>query len=184
MARDASWNIAKQREERLSFYRVCDNYVRFYLKYIEPFKNRILAGRVTSLPQGWKSMMGLQFENLVCNNVDSLLRVLAIPPDDMILSGPYFQTAGARRQGCQIDYLIQTKHRVLYVCEIKFSEREVPYSVVKEIKEKSKRLKVPKGFSIRHVLIHINGVSEHIEHDETVSYIINFGAFLEPNNDN
>ncbi|MBS0654501.1 MAG: AAA family ATPase [Verrucomicrobia bacterium] len=178
LARDAGWNIANSREERPSHYRVCDNYVRFYLKYIEPFKNRILAGRVTSLPQGWKSIMGLQFENLVYNNADSLLRALAIAPDEVIWSGPYIQMPGARRQGCQIDYLIQTKHRVLYVCEIKFSDREVPYSVVKEIKAKSKRLKVPKGFSIRHVLIHVNGVSEQVEQDENISNIVNFGEFL------
>ena len=49
---------------------------------------------------------------------------------------------------------------------------------LKEIKEKSKRLKVPKGFSVRYVLIHVNGVSEHIEQDECISNIVNFGKFL------
>lgn len=180
LARDTGWNIGHFREERPSHYRVCDNYVRFFLKYIEPYKNRILSGRITSLPQGWKSIMGLQFENLVCNNADSLLRALAIAPDDVVWSGPYIQIPGTRRQGCQIDYLIHTKHRVLYVCEIKFSDREIPFSVAKEINEKSKRLKVPKGFSIRFVLIHVNGISEQIEQEESISNIINFGEFLLP----
>ena len=122
--------------------------------------------------------MGLQFENLVCNNVDSLLSALELTPDEVVWSGPYFQKPGARQEGCQIDYLIQTKHRVLYICEIKFSDREVPYTVLKEIIEKSRRLKRPKGFSIRHVLIHVNGVSEGLEQDEFISNIVNFGEFL------
>jgi hypothetical protein len=178
LAKDVSWNIGKEREVRLSHYRVCDNYIRFYLKYIEPFENRILANRVKTLPKGWKSMMDLQFENLVCNNVDSLLSSLELEPDEVIWSGPYFQRPSARQEGCQIDYLIQTKHRVLYICEIKFSDREVPYSVLEEMEEKSRRLKKPKGFSIRHVLIHVNGVSESLEQDEFISNIVNFGELL------
>ncbi len=31
-------------------------------------------------------MMGLQFENLVCNNVDSLLSSLGLSPDEVIWS--------------------------------------------------------------------------------------------------
>ncbi len=75
--------------------------------------------------------MGLQFENLVCNNATSLCRTLGLSEDEVVWSGPYFQAPAARRKGCQIDYLIQSKYRVLYICEVKFSEREVPYSVIK-----------------------------------------------------
>lgn len=178
LTKDVSWNIQEIREERLSHYRVCDNYIRFYLKYIEPFKSRILAGRVTTLPRGWKSIMGLQFENLVCNNADALFKVLSICPDEVLFAGPFIQIAGERKLGCQIDYLIQTKQSTLYLCEVKFSEKEVPYSVVKEMMEKSSRLKTPKGFSKRHVLIHVNGVSEKIEECELISNIVNFGELL------
>lgn len=178
ISRDHVWNISKEREERLGYYRICDNYVRFYLKYVEPYKGRIQTDKMKILPRGWKSIMGLQFENLVCNNVASLCQALGLSEDEVVWSGPYFQVPTARRKGCQIDYLIQSKHRVLYICEVKFSEREVPYSVIKEVAEKSNRLKVSRGFSLRHVLIHVNGVSEKLEYDEFFSNIIDFREFL------
>lgn len=178
LCRDMSWNIFNEREERLGYYRVCDNYVRFYLKYIEPYKSRILTGKVTTLPRGWKSILGLQFENLVCNNEASLFRSLDLAPDDVIWSGPYLQMAALRRQGCQVDYLIQTKHRVLYLCEVKFSDSQIPYGVLKEVEEKSKRIKIPKGFSLRCVLICVNGVVDRIEHSDFFSNIIDFSTFL------
>lgn len=179
LSRDCRWNIAKGCEERLGHYRICDNYVRFYLKFIEPYKGRILTKSVNILPRGWKSILGLQFENLVCNNGETLFRALSLVPDDVIWSGPYWQASGSRREGCQIDYLIQTKHRVLYICEVKFSEREIPYAIIKEVEEKVKRLEIPKGFSCRCVLIHVNGVSERIMDEEFFSNVIDFGLFLE-----
>lgn len=180
LARDRAWNISREREERLGYYRICDNYVRFYLKYVEPYKERIQTEKMKTLPRGWKSIMGLQFENLVCNNANSLFQALGLVSDEVVWAGPYFQTASTRRKGCQIDYLIQSKHRVLYLCEVKFSERDVPYSVVKDVTEKSKRLKIARGFSLRHVLIHVNGVSERIEYDEFFSSVIDFREFLKP----
>lgn len=178
LSRNTLWNIETSREERLGYYRVCDNYVRFYLKYIEPYKERILTKKVKNLPRGWSSILGVQFENLVCNNEEALFRALSLPSDDVIWSGPYWQTATTRRQGCQIDYLIQTKHRVLYLCEVKFSERDIPYGVIKEVEEKARKLKIAKGFSLRCVLIHVNGAAESIEHEDFFSNIIDFGTLL------
>ena len=64
----------------LSLYRLSDNYIRFYLKYINPKKIQIEAKRITklgvaSLP-GWDSIMGLQFENMVINNRNELYKLL------------------------------------------------------------------------------------------------------------
>jgi len=178
ISRDGGWNIGQEREERLGHYRVSDNYVRFYLKYIEPYKKRILIGHRNALPRGWMSIMGLQFENLVCNNGSSLFRILRLNDDEVVWAGPHIQRATSSQQGCQIDYLIQTKYRVLYLCEIKFSEREIPFSIVKEVAEKAKRLKIPRGFSLRCILIHVNGISERLQYDTFFSNIIDFAEFL------
>ncbi len=66
--------------------------------------------------------MGIQFENLVVNNGSLICRILKIPPEDLLIANTYFQTAGTRKQGCQIDYLIQTRFRYLYACEVKFRQ--------------------------------------------------------------
>lgn len=78
----------------------------------------------------------LHFENLVCNNERTLFKHLNLSPDEVIWSGPYLQGKGSRQEGCQIDFMIQTKHRVLYICEVKFYDREIPVSIIKEVQQK------------------------------------------------
>lgn len=57
-----------------------------------------------------------------------------------------------RHPAVQIDYLLQTDD-TLYVCETKF-RKKIDASVVDEVKEKIKRLGVPKGVTVRKVLIY------------------------------
>ena len=53
-----------------------DNYIRFYLKYIEPLsdriKNNIYDDAAIEDLINWDTIMGLQFENLVLNNLISI----------------------------------------------------------------------------------------------------------------
>lgn len=58
--------------------------------------------------------------------------------------------------------MIQTKFNTLYICEIKFSKNSVGVNVVKEVQQKIDRLKRPKEFSCRPILIHVNGVTEDV----------------------
>lgn len=180
--RDHTWNIKDRKESVLSYYRLSDNYLRFYLKYIESNKNKIETDHfennpLSSLP-GFDSIMGLQFENMVLNNRDFIWKKLYIHPSDIVTDNPYFQKPQARKKGCQIDYLIQTKANVLYACEIKFSRQEIRTEVIDEIKQKLESFYLPRGFSIMPVLIHINGVSEKIIDVQYFSHIINFGELL------
>ena len=105
-------------------------------------------------------------------------KLLNIRPEDVISEGPYFQRKTARQPGCQIDYLIQTRFDCLYVCEIKFSKDPIGFSVVKEVQQKMDRLVTPKNFSIRPVLIHVNGVTDDVLESEFFAKIIDFGKFL------
>jgi hypothetical protein len=81
--------------------------------------------------------------------------------------------------GCQIDYLIQTKHNTLYICEIKFSKNEIKSDVIGEVQKKISALAMPKYFSYRAVLIHVNGVTDEVTDNDFFSTIIDFGQFLE-----
>lgn len=38
--RDFTWNLASKQESKLSLYRLRDNYLRFYLKYIAPNRSK------------------------------------------------------------------------------------------------------------------------------------------------
>lgn len=182
IAKDYAWNFRSGQDTRVCRYRLADNYIRFYLKYIE--KNRSKIDRkafafksLTTLPE-WNTIMGLQCENLVLHNREQIRKLLKIAPEDVICENPFFQKATARIPGCQIDYLIQTKFNTLYVCEIKFSKSPIGSSILQEMEARMKSLRLPRGFSLRPVLIHVNGVTEEVVDADYFAAIIDLGQLL------
>jgi uncharacterized protein len=178
LTRDYTWSLKSGKLSKLSLYRLSDNYLRFYLRYIEPNKPNILQNR-DLLPAGWMTIMGLQFENLVLNNRQSLHLILGINPADIKIDNPYFQKGTKKKPGVQIDYMIQTRFKILYICEIKFQQDPIGMDIIQEMQRKLKALKLPRGFSIHPVLIHVNGVKKDVEEQEFFSHIIDFSQLLE-----
>lgn len=178
--RDFTWNFSQGQDNKISQYRLQDNYLRFYLKVIEPHMSMIQRGafqyKSLALLPGFSSILGLQFENLVLNSRPVIHNLLEL--DDVVNENPYFQRKTKRQEACQIDYLIQTRSHSLYVCEIKFSKNPIGSEVIQEVQEKITRLKIPRGFSIRPVLIHVNGCQDSIKESEYFSHVISFGDLL------
>lgn len=184
IAKDHAWNFKSGRDTRTQRYRLADNYIRFYLKYIEKNRSKIERNAfafksLTTLPE-WNSVMGLQCENLVLHNRLQLRQLLNIPPEDVICENPFIQKSSSRLPGCQIDYLIQTKFGTLYVCEIKFSKSPIGSSILQEMESKLKALSVPRGFSLRPVLIHVNGVTDEVIDSDYFAAIVDLGQLLDP----
>ena len=156
VARDYAWNFDGT-ASKISTYRISDNYLRLYINYLEPLRKKIKDGAfsVTSLNQipQWDSISGLQFENLVLQNRLLIAKHIGISPEEVQNSGSFRQTSRTSRQGCQIDLLIQTLHRTLFVCEIKF-KNIIKNAIVKDLDRKLKALQAPKRFSLRPVLIY------------------------------
>ncbi len=179
ITRDYTWGLKNGKFARLSKFRLSDNYLRFYLKFIEPNRENIDRGYFEkTLPQhlpGWYTIMGLQFENLVIQNKKVLFKLLGINPAEILLDNPYFQRKTARQAGCQIDYMIQTRLNTLFIFEIRFSKNEIPLRIIKEVQEKIQRLSIPRGFSTIPILIHVNGVSDSVRDQSYFYRIIDFG---------
>jgi len=183
ISEDQTWNIKTKKPSSLKTFRLKDNYIRFYLKYIQPNKSKIeqlgFSASSTAPLSGWEAIMGLQFENLVLNNLPKLCELLNIDINTIEKAGSFFQKKTKAQQGCQIDLLIQTKFNTLYLCEIKFYHAEVGKQVVNEVKNKIEKLSRPKGYSIRPILIHVNGVTQGVLESGTFDKILNFSDFLQ-----
>lgn len=180
--RDFTWDLKSGKYGRLSRYRLSDNYLRFYLKYIFPIRVKIEQGKVpesmlNTLPS-WDVVMGLQFENLVIHNYRSLWEMLNVSAEEIVMDGPFFQNSTTKQPGCHIDYMIQTRFQTLYLCEVKFKKDKVGRAILKEMEEKRKRLKVPRNFSIRPVLIHVNGVEDSVLEEHYFDKVIDFSQLL------
>jgi len=182
ISRDFTWNIKNAEISRLSHYRLKDNYSRFYLKYILPNQVKIKLGNMEefylSNLKHWYSLMGLQVENLVLSNRKLIKEALNISLDEIVCDNPFFQNKTKTKDGCQIDYMIQTKYNVVYLCEIKFSKNPISVDIIHEMEEKIKRLSLPRHFSYRTVLIHVNGITESLEESKYFSNIINITDFF------
>ncbi len=183
ITRDYTWNLRTGVDSKLSNYRLSDNYLRFYVKYIDKNINKINRNRyhlksLTLLPE-WKTIIGLQFENLVLHNKTLIHQALGIKPEEIIAENPFFQSKTELLPGCQIDYMIQTSYSSLYICEIKFSKHQVGSSVIQEVKDKIAPLRLPKGYSCRPVLIHVNGISDEIIEQDYFASIIDISTFLD-----
>jgi AAA+ ATPase superfamily predicted ATPase len=182
VTRDYTWDLKSGHDVKSSNFRLSDNYIRFYIKYIAKNLNKISRGlyenkSLTNLDE-WDCIIGLQFENLVVNNRHAIQKMLGILPEDVLNANPYFQNKTSKQEGCQIDYLVQTKYNCLYVCEIKYSKHQVSTDVIEEVQKKISALNLRKGMSCRAVLIHVNGVTQSLIEKDYFAHIIDFSEML------
>ena len=159
---------AKIRERR---YRIKDNYARFYLKYIEPSKDAIDDGSYAwvslSALEGWETVMGYAFENLIVNNYAELIPSLHLGNALIESAAPYRRMGDA---GVQIDLLIQTR-RALYIVEIK-RQREIGREVEREVEQKVERIGKHEGKSIRTSLVYEGHLAPIVEADDFFDSIV------------
>ena len=156
---DPGKNPATGAESRVAKYRLRDNYVRFYLKYVLPRKSEIDRGvfRYASLDQlpEWDAVRGLQFENLIVNNYRELIPYLHVGSSIVESAAPYRNARavrGSKRKGVQIDLLVQTACTA-YVVEIK-RMKHIGSEIEDEMREKIRRLPLRDGLSVRPILVY------------------------------
>lgn len=179
------WRFKEEKLSKQSLYRISDPYIRFYLKYIEPNRAKIDLGAfddvaIQQIP-GFDTHIGLQVENLLLQNRKLLLKTIGINPSEVSFDGPYRQTKTTRSKGCQIDYLIQTRSKNLFLCEFKFKRKELGSEIIEEVKEKMARLSIPRGFAVVPVLFHVGGVLESVYDKQYFYRIVDISDLLEAN---
>ncbi len=176
------WSFKTIKPLKQSLYRIFDPYMRFYLKVIEAQLSKINLGEFKSISlsqlPGFEVHIGLQIEYLLLQNHSLLLKAIGISFSDVVSAGSYRQSKTANQKGCQIDYLVQTFTKNLFICEFKFKRRELDISIIDEMKEKINALKVPRGFSVVPVLFHIGGVSSSVETDRYFYRIIDIAEYV------
>lgn len=146
-------------------YRLRDNYARFYLKYIEPAKTVIDGGSYgfSGMDQldGWETVLGYQFENLVLNNYRDLLPALHLERVLIHSAAPYRRT-GKGGAGLQVDLLLQAKFSYCVV-EIKRWRTKIGQEVIEEVREKCNRLRRPSDVSLRTALVYAGDLARTVE---------------------
>ncbi|MCB1082016.1 MAG: ATP-binding protein [Chlamydiia bacterium] len=176
------WSFKTTKPLKQSLYRICDPYMRFYLKVIHPQRSKIDLGGFQNIPlsnmPGFEPHMGLQLELLLLQNKKILLAAIGINPADVIAYGPFRQFKTTSKSGCQIDYLIQTATKNLFVSEFKFKRKELGVEIISQVEEKLRALKAPRGFATIPVLFHLGGVTSNLSTGSYFYRIIDITDFL------
>ena len=174
IAKDQGVNPSTGKVGRIAQYRLKDNYTRFYLHHIEPHAREIASGlyRFESLSslQGWSTIKGLQFENLVVSNYRTLLPILGIDGASLLSAAPYRRGRVGDEAGVQVDMLLQTKSTA-YVVEIK-RQANIEADIVTEIGDKVRRLGYRSSASVRTVLVYEGNLAPSVRLDHAVDFIV------------
>jgi len=173
-------NPSTGKPARETRYRLRDNYIRFYLKFIRPKKAAIRSGmyKFKSMENlsGWDAVLGLQFENLILNNLPALAPHLGLGTSIVTSAAPYYRKGRRKGEGVQVDLLIQTAKSVCVV-EIKRKKR-IDESVEAEVCEKLNRLKLARNVSRRTALVYEGALSQSVQDNGFFDFIVPVSGLL------
>lgn len=106
------------------YYRVIDEYTYFYLKWIEPERQKLsneTAGywfHITNSPS-YYSWMGYAFESICYKHIPQIQKALNIPPGSKVGTWRFSPKKGSEESGAQIDLLFERNDDTVTICEIK-----------------------------------------------------------------
>lgn len=177
IAKDDGLNPDTGKPMKISTYRIRDNYTRFYLHHMEPRMSAIKAGSFvfTSLENlaGWKSILGLQFENLVVSHYREFLQKLHLG-SSLITSAAPFRKHG--QNGVQIDLLLQLAN-CFYVVEVKH-QTHIGVEIEKEMSERIAKLPGRGRRSVRMVLVYCGELDPAVEERRYFDVIVSASELL------
>ncbi len=127
VARDYSWDFSEKKANLVATELKTTTFVSTSITLIRgktKSKGGFLAKKMISLDTflTWDTIKGLQFENLVLDNVNDIIDELGIEHKNIVQYGRFFQPKTKRRQGCQMDLMIYDKYKIVYICEVKFKK--------------------------------------------------------------
>lgn len=177
VSKDVVLNPKTWKKSRNVRYRLCDNYARFYLKYVEPNIEEIKDGKFEfeQIPElkNWQTIMGLAFENLVLNHVLDFKDALHLGGAQIRAAAPFLKSG---KGGVQIDLLIQTDD-AMYVVEVK-RRRQIDAGIIDDVKEKVRALRKPRGMSIRKGVIYEGELSPSVKRSGYFDALVDIGRFM------
>lgn len=174
-----SEQYAYEKRRKDSLYRLCDEYTRFYLKYIEPNNNQgNQLWSTLSEQSSYISWAGYSFENICFKHIDQIKKALGI-------SGIKSQNSSWRNANAQIDMLISRADNWINLCEIKFSNN--PYTISKSEYDKLrnrmfefKNTALSKRYVVAYAFVSTFGITKNAHAFELVHNDLNMDVLFEP----
>ncbi len=162
--------LNKSKDSKLLLFRIADEYLHFYYKFINPLKDKIDNGFYNSNPllainrNSFDKAMGIAFERWCLKNAQIIAKILQIDRLNY-RSGSFFNRKSFEsKKGFQIDLMFIVEDIKLIFCEIKYYQDLVGSKVISEMDQKINFFLQDnpkyKNATIEKILITTEGVSE------------------------
>ena len=163
----------KNRNSKLIKYKLSDEFLCFYYKYMEEHIDIINDGEQSNLfemisKDNLQIWLGFAFERFCLKHSLYLADKMAFK-DKVLKTGPYFSREVS---SFQIDLIYKRIDKVITVCEIKYYNKEINTSIINEMEKKLSLLKVPRGYSVETALISLYGPNKQLKAADYFNYYI------------
>ncbi|MCP4155114.1 MAG: AAA family ATPase [bacterium] len=145
-------------------YTLFDEFLYFYLKYMEPNQRIMEEGNSDRLfetltQESFDMWLGFAFERFCLRHSSQLAGLMGFR-DNILLATPHF---GKGDQKFQVDLLYQRSDRVITLCEIKHRNKPVTREIIPEVERKCRLLDIPTGYTLEKALISLYGPDESLK---------------------
>ena len=164
---DKGWN------SKFRKYRIGDEFLAFYFKYMEPNTRLIQTGGQTRLfekvsAESLDVWLGFAFERF-CLKYSTYLAGLMGFKEEMLLAAPYFKSG---QEGFQLDLVYKRTDKVIVACEIKFYNGPISPSIIPEMEKKCAAMEIPRGFTLEKALISKYGPDQALQDTGYFNYYV------------
>lgn len=131
-------------KSKLIRYRLDDEYLHFYFRFIKPNIPKILSGRFSFeslLPQrDFRQWQGYAFERLCFKHTDLIARALGFSGVNYQW-GPWFVRGDGGKPGVQVDLVFDRADSILTICEMKYIQNINAAHLVRSFEKKCEALR-------------------------------------------
>lgn len=178
-------------KEQGIYYRVIDEYSYFYLKWIEPEKQRLLGFDMSSeyftekmnTPE-YYNWMGYAFKSICYKHIHQIRGALGLSPGTRVGTWRFIPKQGDKEQGAEVDLLFERKDGVTSICEIKCTEKPfvIDKSYYNELLNKLNvyKLQTKTTKQIFVVLISASGLKKNLYSDQLVDSLVTLSDLFCP----
>jgi len=175
--------IPYKRIQKGVHYRIFDEYILYYLYWIEPIVNTVQkldtsenywVSKANS--PSWKSWSGYAFESVCYKHITNIKKALNINMDAEIGNWSFVPKLNKTEEGAQIDLLFDRADGIITLCEMKYTnqqfaiDKEYAKNLLKKIDLFKKKTKTTKQIFI--AIISANGLKPTMYSEELVSNVI------------
>lgn len=135
--------LNKGQNSKFIRYRLLDEYLHFYFRFILPYTQEIISGqfKLQSLfsTRNYQQWLGYAFERLCRKNAMKIADRLQFS-GIRFKAGSWFQTKKKTAPGTQIDLLFERADKTLTVCEMKFTKTLQGQKIIRDFEKKIEAL--------------------------------------------